>query len=101
MFALAVIGLVGATFLAVAATTDVYVKAVITPSTRDDELEAMIDRIVGVSPAIPLVLQPVTPTGGVKARPAATRLLEILRRAESRLSDVRLIPQTHPIYGAL
>lgn len=90
-----------ARFLAVAATTDVYVKAVITPSTRDDELEAMIDRIVAVSPEIPLVLQPVTPTGGVRARPDAGRLLEILRRAESRLVDVRLIPQTHPIYGAL
>ena len=88
-------------FLRVASATNVYVKVVITPATRDDELEAMIDRIVAVSPEIPLVLQPVTPTGGVDARPDARRLLEILRRAETRLAVVRLVPQTHPIYGAL
>jgi organic radical activating enzyme len=79
----------------------VYVKVVVTPSTRDEELDAMIDHIVAVSPSIPLVLQPVTPTGGVRARPEPGRLLEWLARAEARLSDVRLIPQTHPIYGVL
>jgi organic radical activating enzyme len=77
------------------------VKVVVTPSTRDEELDAMIDHIVAVSPSIPLVLQPVTPTGGVRARPEPGRLLEWLARAEARLSDVRLIPQTHPIYGVL
>ncbi|MFK7895899.1 MAG: 7-carboxy-7-deazaguanine synthase QueE [Myxococcota bacterium] len=79
----------------------VYVKAVLTPSTRDEELEAMMDRIEAVSPEIPLVLQPVTPTGGVKAMPHADQLLRWLRRAEERLADVRLIPQTHPLYGVL
>lgn len=79
----------------------VYVKVVLTPSSRDEELDAMIDRIVSVSADIPLVLQPVTPTGGVKAMPDPKRLLEWVERAERRLSDVRLIPQTHPIYGVL
>jgi organic radical activating enzyme len=79
----------------------VYVKVVVTPSTRDEELDAMIDRIVSVSSEIPLVLQPVTPTGGVKAMPEAARLFGWLERAEERLADVRLIPQTHPIYGVL
>lgn len=79
----------------------VYVKVVLTPSTRNDELDAMIDRIRSVSEDIPLVLQPVTPTGGVKSAPTSDRLLEWLARAEDRLADVRLIPQTHPIYGAL
>ena len=81
-----------------------YVKAVVTPSTRDDELDAMLDRIervVGDGYEVPLVLQPVTPTGGVDARPTPGRLLDWLRRAELRLGDVRLIPQTHPIYGVL
>lgn len=77
----------------------VYVKVVLTPSTRDEELDAMLDRIARTSSAIPLVLQPVTPTGGVRSRPAPERLLAWLAKAESRLSDVRLIPQTHPIYG--
>ncbi len=89
-----------AAFLRVAQRADsVFVKAVLTPSTRESEFDAMLDRIEAVSRDTPLVLQPVTPTGGVKERPAATRLLAWLSRAEARLSDVRLIPQTHPIYG--
>ena len=79
----------------------VYVKVVVTPSTRDDELDAMIDRIVSVSSEIPLVLQPVTPMGGVDSMPAARQLVSWLERAQERLTDVRLIPQTHPIYGVL
>lgn len=78
-----------------------YVKAVLTPSTRVEEFDEMLDRIAAVSPEIPLVLQPVTPTGGVREMPSAEALLEWLARAETRLADVRLIPQTHPIYGAL
>ncbi len=80
---------------------DVYVKVVLTPSTRDEELDAMIDRIVAVSSEIPLVLQPVTPTGGVSAMPQSDQLLRWLAHAQARLADVRLIPQTHPIYGVL
>jgi len=79
----------------------VYVKVVVTPSTRDEELDAMIDRIVAVSREIPLVLQPVTPMGGVKAMPGSHQLVAWLERAQQRLTDVRLIPQTHPIYGVL
>jgi organic radical activating enzyme len=79
----------------------VYVKVVLTPSTRDEELDAMLDRLERVSPEVPLVLQPVTPTGGVRAMPPPERLLGWLARAEQRLRDVRLIPQTHPIYGVL
>jgi len=79
----------------------VYVKVVVTPSTRDDELDAMIDRILAVSSEIPLVIQPVTPTGGVDARPESGQLVAWLERAQARLADVRLIPQTHPIYGVL
>ena len=54
-----------------------------------------------VDPAVPLVLQPVTPMGGVKAAPEARALLETLWRCEAQLQDVRLIPQTHRMYGAL
>ena len=91
-----------AAFLRVAMRAgSVYVKCVLTPSTRDEELEAMMDQILGVSAEIPLVLQPVTPTGGVKAMPHPDQLLRWLRRAEERLTDVRLIPQTHPLYGVL
>jgi organic radical activating enzyme len=78
----------------------VYVKVVLTPATRDEELAVMIERIERVSPDVPLVLQPVTPTGGTRAMPPAEQLLAWLAQAESRLSNVRLLPQTHPLYGA-
>lgn len=79
----------------------VYVKVVVTPSTRESELDAMLERIAAVSPDVPLVIQPVTPKGGVAARPTAEQCLDWLARAERRLTDVRVIPQTHPIYGVL
>jgi organic radical activating enzyme len=89
-------------FLRVAlAAKAVYVKVVLTPATTQEEFDSMLDRIQALSSEIPLVLQPVTPMGGVKARPEADQLLAWLARAERRLSDVRLIPQTHPVYGVL
>ena len=47
------------------------------------------------------MLLPVTPHGPVRERPDPGRMLTLSRRAEARLRDVRLIPQTHPIYGVL
>lgn len=79
----------------------VYVKVVVTPSTADAEFDRMLETIAGISPAVPLVIQPVTPRGGVSAMPSAERCLALLERAEARLTDVRVIPQTHPIYGVL
>lgn len=79
----------------------VYVKVVVTPSTRDEELDRMLERIAGISRDVPLVIQPVTPKGGVAERPSAEQCLAWLARAEARLTDVRVIPQTHPIYGVL
>jgi hypothetical protein len=36
----------------------------------------------------------------VRERPSAARMLALAARAEARLRDVRVIPQTHPLYGA-
>lgn len=82
-------------------SAEVFVKVVVTPSSSDAELDRMAQAIAGVDPKLPLIVQPVTPRGGVKQRPPATRLLEIAARLERVLADVRLIPQTHPLYGAL
>jgi hypothetical protein len=54
-----------------------------------------------VDPGVLVVVQPVTPRGAVRERPGARRLLEIAAGLERTLADVRVIPQTHPIYGAL
>lgn len=82
------------------AGADVYVKVVVTPASRDEELDAMAARIASVDAAIPLVLQPVTPFGRVRERPSAQRMLGLEARMARTLSDVRVIPQTHPVWSA-
>jgi organic radical activating enzyme len=78
---------------------EVYVKIVLTQASRDDEVLAACGEIAAVAPATPVILQPVTPKGGAH-RPDAAHLLALQRAASRRLADVRVIPQTHPIYGA-
>ena len=91
-----------ATFLRIAkAAPEVFVKVVLTPASRDDEIDRMAECIAAVDAATPVVLQPVTPFGAVREAPAAGRLLALVARLADRLCDVRLIPQTHKIYGAL
>jgi organic radical activating enzyme len=83
------------------AAVDLYVKVVLTPNTLDRELAELCERVAKCDPAIPLVLQPVTPFATVGERPPAARLLQWVRAARERLTDVRLIPQTHPILKIL
>jgi organic radical activating enzyme len=91
-----------AAFLALARRhAEVFVKVVVTPASEDAELDAMARAIAAVDREIPLVVQPVTPRGAVKERPSAARLLAVAARLERVLADVRLIPQTHPLIGAL
>jgi organic radical activating enzyme len=77
----------------------VAIKLVITPRSRDGEIDEAVARIARVHPGATLVLQPVTPCGAVKERPTPRRMLFLSDRASRRLADVRVIPQTHPIYG--
>ena len=87
-------------FLAVArAAPRVVVKLVVTPASEDAEIDEALARIARVAPAACLVLQPVTPCGGVRERPSAERMLALAARAGERVADVRVIPQTHPVYG--
>jgi organic radical activating enzyme len=79
---------------------EAFVKIVITASSRDDEVLEAARRIARVDPRILLVLQPVTPRGSGTERPSAARLLALAAAAEAILPGVRVIPQTHPIYGA-
>jgi organic radical activating enzyme len=88
-------------FLACAhAGAEVYVKVVVTPNTAQVELDDVCRRVARTAPDVPLILQPVTPAGRVRERSDAKVLLAHLRRCEKKLADVRLIPQTHTIYGA-
>jgi organic radical activating enzyme len=59
-----------------------------------------VRRAPRTAPDAVVVLQPVTPRGGVAERPAAARVLALAAAAGRIARDVRVIPQTHPIYGA-
>jgi organic radical activating enzyme len=78
---------------------EVYVKVVVTPATRDEELDALAREVAAIDPQVPVVLQPVTPRGPVKKSPGPAQLLAWQARLEAVLRDVRVIPQTHPGLG--
>ena len=80
---------------------EVVVKVVVTPASEDAEIDALCAAVARVDAATPLVLQPVTPFARVREMPSAERLLELTRRVARTLPAVRLIPQTHRLYGAL
>jgi 7-carboxy-7-deazaguanine synthase len=89
-----------AAFLRIATRApEVFAKTVVTPATRDDEVLEAARRIAAIAPETLLVLQPVTPRGGVAERPSAAQMLRLAAAAEAILANVRVIPQTHPIYG--
>ena len=80
---------------------EVVVKLVVTCSTRDAELDEAAARVCAVDSAVTVIVQPVTPMASVRETPTAERLLEAVVRLSAKLSDVRLIPQTHKQIGAL
>ena len=87
-------------FLRRARSAQVYVKIVITSSTSTDELLQAAKMVEAIDPAIPLVLQPVTPLFGVSP-PSAAQVLEWQAQCKSYLGSVRVIPQCHKIIGQL
>jgi len=89
-------------FLAVARVApELIVKLVITPASTDEEVDVALARIEASAPEATLILQPVTPFGAVREAPSAARMLDLCVRASRRIADVRVIPQTHKLYGAL
>ncbi len=87
-------------FLRIAAGKNVFVKAVVDTSTKDWEIVRVCDIIAAVDLTIPLILQPVTrPDGTVAIAPL--RMLELQELAGDRISEVRVIPQTHKFIGQL
>jgi len=79
----------------------VFVKLVVTATTKRDEIEEVTRRLVGTAPKVPVILQPVTPFGRVKTGPSVDDLMDWSRILGEADVDVRVIPQTHRSYGAL
>jgi 7-carboxy-7-deazaguanine synthase len=75
----------------------IFVKMVLTGSTREEEVRRAVDLISGVRPDIPFVLQPATAWGTATSIPLA-RLASWWALATQRLSDVRILPQIHRLW---
>jgi organic radical activating enzyme len=79
---------------------ELMVKLVVTPASRDAEIDEMLARLESTAPEAALVIQPVTPFGQVQEAPSAQQLVALCARLSRRLPQVRVIPQTHKIYAA-
>ena len=78
---------------------EVFVKVVVTPDTTDEEVVRSAALVAAVDRGIPLVLQPVTPWGGVSETPSAEQVAWWKRLAGRELADVRVLPQVHRLLG--
>lgn len=76
---------------------DLVVKIVLTPQVPEHEFAQAIARIAAIDPATPVILQPATPVRSVTRRLSPARLAKFARLAMSRLHDVRVLPQLHPL----
>jgi 7-carboxy-7-deazaguanine synthase len=76
----------------------IFVKMVLTGTTSEEELLHGVTLIAGVRPDIPLVLQPATPWGAASSIPLE-RLASWWVLANRQLSDVRILPQIHRLWG--
>jgi organic radical activating enzyme len=88
-------------FMAQAATqARVNVKVVLTSETGAEDLNPVCQAVSELAPEASLILQPVSEIG-LSRPPDPRKLMLLLRHCETRVLDVRLIPQTHKFYGAL
>ena len=87
-------------FLQVAKQKDVYVKIVVSAESTEEDFAKVLDIIKNVDENILLVLQPITPMGGLHEAPPQ-KMLDWQSRAMQVLKNVRVIPQTHKMMNQL
>lgn len=87
-------------FMMLAKKKDLYVKLVVSEETTREEFLQAIHLVQTVDPAIPFIIQPVTPINGCNAALPAD-VLFYQQAALEVLSDVRVIPQTHKMIGQM
>ena len=86
-------------FLKIAIQKEVFIKVVITPETRLEDIERCVGLLKDTNPKIPFILQPLSDPFGIN--PQSLELIEhkLFAIAKEKLSDVRVIPQMHKIWG--
>jgi len=86
-------------FLRIASQKKVFVKAVVTPATTNEDIVKSSELIRQIDPNLPFILQPATPVRDV-GRIGNNRLFEFIEAAaKSNLTSVRVIPQVHKSLG--
>jgi len=86
-------------FLHSAQQRECVIKMPLTDNISEEEVRHALHTISGVTRAVPLVIQPVTPGVGGCRPPDAQTLLEWQAVASKYVDDVRIIPQCHPLIG--
>lgn len=87
-------------FLKLAVRGKVFVKAVVTPSTKREDVEKAVSVVKKMGRNIPFILQPATPARDVDKRIDNAVLLGFLDIASRNdLETVRIIPQVHKMLG--
>lgn len=87
-------------FLRAGLQKEIFVKIVVQEETSPIELQNARDLIARVDPLILTVLQPVTATKGINT-PKPSQLLEWQSFFLQKLTNTRVIPQTHVFMGQL
>ncbi len=87
-------------FLRLVPRGDLQVKVVVTADCPEEDVVEAARLVARVDRECPFVLQPVTPAGPVRETPPPAKLLALQRRCLEVLDCVRIIPQTHKLYGA-
>jgi organic radical activating enzyme len=78
---------------------DVFVKVVLTRESTEAEVARAAGMVAAVRPATTLILQPATPVPGGPEPPGGDRVRRLLAAATAHLTDVRVLPQVHPVFG--
>ena len=85
-------------FLEIALVKEVFTKTVITEETTEEDFKKAVDIIKEVSKDTILILQPVTPVDNCK-KPSLDKVSYFMNIALESISNIRVIPQLHPIWG--
>ncbi len=86
-------------FLKVAIQKEVFIKVVITPDTCAGEIERCVNILKDINPSIPFIFQPLSDLFGINSQSLELIETKLFNLAKDKLSDVRVIPQMHKIWG--
>jgi len=90
-------------FLATALSgkNETYVKMVVTESTTDEDVQISRDLIAAQKTDLPTIVQPVSVTKDFREKITEAKTQHFAQILQQQLSDVRVIPQMHKVWGVL